>query len=392
MDALGITEVLPNDADVRSVGVAVHRVLSQEPRPTTDPCPPPANDDVEQLRLARVAATSLEDGPSDKALQDLVSHTAEAFGVPYVVVSLTLEEGHWFKSHASPPLGSVEARTPAFDSSFCRYVVEAGQPVLISDATMHPTFATNRLVRGGVIGSFAGAPLVTRDGDVLGALCILDVKAGGIAANRVDTLARLAKRIAEDLELRSKARSSALEVIRLNEKLAQERDKHQLSKSGLAQLEAVFAQLDGGVVVIGGEDRVLYANRVAGELLDLPAHRMAGMKWDDFLQECGGVFDEPEAFMSKMAGSRAPQRATAHEFEHDKPMSRMVRWSVKPIELPGGMGQLIALTEMDQPTARAASGRFSVVPQAPAPRSSRAVNARSAPTRAAANGRAKRKG
>src|SRR4029434_8324712 len=49
MDSLGITEVLPSDADARSISIAVHRALTQDVRPVTDPCPPPSpEDDSEQ--------------------------------------------------------------------------------------------------------------------------------------------------------------------------------------------------------------------------------------------------------------------------------------------------------------------------------------------------------
>src|SRR5215510_2965781 len=103
MDALGITEVLPSDADARSVGATVHRVLTQDPRPNTDLCPPPLPDGEADHRQARAAATGLDESPFDKSLQDFVSQTADAFGTPYATVSLTVEEGHWFKSHAHLP-------------------------------------------------------------------------------------------------------------------------------------------------------------------------------------------------------------------------------------------------------------------------------------------------
>jgi PAS domain-containing protein len=406
MDALGITEVLPSDADARSVGATVHRVLTQDTRPNTDLCPPPLPDgEGDPHRVARAAATGLDDSPPDKALQDLVSHTADAFGVPYTIVSLTLEEGHWFKTHAHLPSGPPEAKNPAFDASFSTHVVDAGHPVLVADATMHPTFVSHPLVRSGVVACFAGAPIVTRDGDALGALCILDVKPGAIAPVCVDVLGRLAKRVADDLELRSKARSSALEVIRLNEKLGQERERHQLSKGGLALFEAVLSQLDGGVIVIDKDQRVAYANRAAGELLDLPAHRMMGMPRDELLRECATLVDDPETFLAKMSPARVGLTALAFDLEHERPLARRVRWIAKPIELPDGMGQLFNLMDLEQGTVRPASGRYAVVPALastrPArpvttrPPTARASNTRAATTRATAtgtNGRAKRKG
>jgi PAS domain-containing protein len=364
MEALGITEVLPSDADAQAVGVTVRRALTQDPRPMTDLCPPPgADDEPEQTRIARAAATGLDDNsPPDKAIEDLAAQTAEAFGVPYVLVSLTLDEGHWFKSHTRSSDAPLDSRKTPFDASFCSYVVESGQPVLVSDATMHPSFATHPLVRSGVVGTFAGAPLVTRDGDVLGSVCILDTKAGSIAPARVDVLARLAKRVANELELRSKARSSALEVIRLNEKLAEERERHQLSKTALAQFEAVLSQVDEGIVVVDHDRRVVYANRAASELLDMPAHLAVTMKRDEFLLECAPLFEDKDEFLRKMSDELGILKTFTCDVEQERPVSRLVRWSVKPVELPHGAGQRFALSAIDPPSARAVSGRYSVVP------------------------------
>jgi PAS domain-containing protein len=402
MEALGITEVLPNDADARSIGATVHRVLTQDARPNTDLCPPPLPEGETDHRVARAASTGLNDTPPDKALQDLVSHTAEAFGVPYAIVSLTVDEGHWFKTHAHFPNGSAEARNPAFDASFCGYIVEAGHPVFVSDATTHPTFAANPLVRGGIVACFAGAPLVTRDGDALGSLCILDVKPGAIPPACVDVLGRLAKRVADDIDLRAKSRASALEVIRLNEKLAQERERHQLSKGGLALFEAVLSQLDEGVVVIDRDQRVVYANRAAGDLLDLPAHRMMGMPREELLRDCAGLFEDSEAFLAKMAPARMGLKAFTCDLEQERPIVRLVRWSTKPIELPDGMGQLFSLIELEQRSVRPVSGRYTVVPALASTRPSRPVtacppaarasNTRATGTRATGTVRAKRKG
>jgi PAS domain-containing protein len=297
--------------------------------------------------------------------------------VPYALASLTLDDGYWFKSHVSSG-GSLETRSATFDASFCLYVVEADQPVLVSEASIHPAFAANPLVRSGIVASFAGAPLVTRDGDVLGSLCILDSKAGAFGAARVDLLVRLAKRVADELEVRTKARSSALEVIRLNEKLALERDRHQLSKVGLAQLESILSQLDQGVIVVDREHRIAYANRAAGDFLDVQAHRITGVLRDDVLQDSAALFDDHDAFVAKMSAARSGLKAFSCEFEQLRPVQRLVEWSVKPIELPDGMGQLITIAQREQHAARAVSGRYPVVPALASGRPARAATARPA--------------
>src|SRR5262249_53367338 len=160
-------------------------------------------------------------------------------------------------------------------------------------------------------------------------------------------------------------------------------------------------QLDGGVVVVDRDQRVAYANRAAGELLDLPAHRMMGMPSEELLRECASLFEDAEAFLAKMAPARMGLKAFAYDLEQERPIARVLRWSGKPIELPDGMGQIFHLTELEQGAIRALSGRYPVVPALASTRPSRPVtarppaarasNTRATSTRAAGTARAKRK-
>jgi GAF domain-containing protein len=250
-DELGIAELLSKGADSQTVGLAVRRALAKEAhelRNNTIPSPPPIAGEVDELDLARIAAMGLiNDGPLDPMLEELVAQTAESFGVPVATISLSLDDKQWFKVHVRSGAGLVGIRGFAQDAAFSAYIIESGHPLLVADAAAHPVFASNPLVRSGGVASYAGAPLTTPDGDVIGALCIVDTKPASIQPDRVDVLARLAKRLAAELELRSKARSSALEVIRLTERLAREREEHQISQAELLNRLATTTELDASL-------------------------------------------------------------------------------------------------------------------------------------------------
>jgi hypothetical protein len=173
-DALGIAEVLPHGADARMVGSAVRRALTRMPRSETVSCPPPVQEEErDQLRRARLSALSLVDeGPSASVLKELLAQTAEAFGVPLAVVSLKLDDLAWFEVY-TPPGGDLGgAQWNLLDDSFCSYVVDSGQPVVVK---------TRALIRVCVSPLVQTAPspaelvpLTTPDGDVLGSLYIFD--------------------------------------------------------------------------------------------------------------------------------------------------------------------------------------------------------------------------
>ncbi len=352
-EALGIAEVLPRGADARTIGSAVRRALSKSPSaapPSSARATPSQRE--QQVRLARITAMGLlDDARRDKELEELVAQIAEGFAVPIALVSVTLDDGRWFKAHIALSGGAGESRSAARDSSFCAHVAESGQLMFVADATVHPVFSTHPLVRRGLVGTCAGAPLTTSDGEVLGALCILDTKPGTIDPNRVDMLARLARRVAWDLELRSKARSSALEVIRLTEKLAEERERHRSSKSRSSQLEAVFAAMDVGVFAMNHRRRIGYANRAALDLLGLPLERVVG---EELSPVCERLFVDPRDFRIAVSSALQASVASSRDLSADKPSKRPLRWSFMPIELADGIGHLCTVFELE----RAARGRY----------------------------------
>jgi GAF domain-containing protein len=358
-DALGIAELLPHGADEDMVGSAVRRALSRGPRSQTVTCPPPiADEEGDHLRRARLAALSLVDeGPSARVLKELLAQIAEAFAVPLAVMSLRLDDVSWFEIYTPSGADLGEAQRNLLDDSFCSYVLESGQPVVVQNASAHPAFASNALVRNGTIASGAGVPLTTPDGDVLGALFIFDPRPAVIEASWIDMLTRLADRVAAELDLRSKARSSALEVIRFTEKLAQERENHQVSKKTLSQLETMLSELDGGVMVMNHARDVVYANPAAARLLSSSVGRLEGITHDQLVRSCAKLVSDAEHLSERIAPA-AGGMPSSYEVELKKPAARLLRWSCKPIDLADGQGILATIVEIDTSQRGRSSGRY----------------------------------
>ena len=362
-DALGIAEVLPHGADETTVGSAVRRALTRAPRSETLSCPPPvAEDEGDHLRRARLTALSLIDvGLSARVLKELLAQTAEAFGVPLAFVSLTLDDVDWFEVYTPAGTEIGVPQRNLLDETFCSYVLESGQPVVIQDAGAHPAFASNPLVRYGTIASGAGVPLTTPDGDVLGALFIFDPRPAVIEPTWIDMLSRLAERIAAELDLRSKARSSALEVIRFTEKLAHERESHQVAKRALSQLESMLAELDGGVLVMNRAREVVYVNPAAARFLGTSVGRLEGVGHDQLVRACSKLGGDAEHLAEKIAPSSGGL-PSSYEIELKKPVHRILRWSCKSIELQDGPGVLATIMEMETSQRGRTSGRYPTVP------------------------------
>lgn len=289
----------------------------------------------ESSRLARIASLALvDDLPPDEALQDLVQETARTFQVPIALVSIVLEDRQWFKSHVGLSGKLLEERGTEREVSFCAHVVEADrpEPLVVPDAAIHPVFASNRLVREGVVRSYVGAPLVTRDGTVLGTLCILDNQPMAISADQVDMLVALARRIAGDIELRSELRAARAQI---------EKSSRAAANMSVDALRAIVDHLDVGALLFDAKRTILYANPAMAALAGLPAPTLVGMARDNFLEHCSSRFDDPIDFLRRMRVLPEGPYVATEDLVLVRPHRRVIRWSARPVAFQDGTyGQL----------------------------------------------------
>ncbi|MEH6566394.1 MAG: GAF domain-containing protein [Halopseudomonas sp.] len=131
------------------------------------PCP-----ELETERQRRVDELYLTSHGQDQALEKLVELTARCLKAPIAFVSILDNQRQWFLARVG--LGIEE--TPRHQS-FCVYAVPHQPPLQVTDASTDPRFRDNPLVTGTPgIRFYAGAPLITNDGLMLGSLCIIDTK------------------------------------------------------------------------------------------------------------------------------------------------------------------------------------------------------------------------
>lgn len=155
----------------------------------------PAN---EAERLEALEAYRVMDTPPEDAFDDLTALAAWSLDVPIALVSLVDADRQWFKSR----YGLDALETPR-DISFCGHVVADQKIVVVSDALKDERFHDNPLVTDGPkVRFYAGVPLTTPDGHVLGTLCAIDHDAREVTEQQLDTLRILSRQVAAQLELR----------------------------------------------------------------------------------------------------------------------------------------------------------------------------------------------
>jgi len=124
----------------------------------------------ELARINRLRGYDILDTPPDAVFDRLTQLASRLFGVPIALVSLVDESRQWFKARYGLDVTHTARRL-----SFCAYTILEDRVMVVPDATLDERFAGNELVTGPPhIRFYAGAPLKTPEGLLLGTFCIID--------------------------------------------------------------------------------------------------------------------------------------------------------------------------------------------------------------------------
>jgi two-component system, sensor histidine kinase len=180
------------------------------PKNTNSSLPPHELRRLESLRQYHILDTNPE-----KEYEDLVALTAEICGTPTALISFVDEARQWFKARVN----FKPQETPR-DESFCSHALNLGaqEVLVVPDARTDPRFAQYPKLRDHpLVRFYAGAPLVTRDGHALGALCVIDQQPREFSEQQARTLRVLSRHVVNALELRRLVREQGDTIRRLQE-------------------------------------------------------------------------------------------------------------------------------------------------------------------------------
>ena len=152
----------------------------------------------EARRLKALHDYRILDTDPEQAFDDLTLLAAQVCGTPIALISLVDEDRQWFKSR----MGVPESET-ARSVSFCAHAIQQPGLFIVPDASTDVRFRDNPMVRNDPhIRFYAGAPLVTREGDALGTLCVIDRRPRALTEDQKVALAALQRQVQAQLELR----------------------------------------------------------------------------------------------------------------------------------------------------------------------------------------------
>ena len=147
---------------------------------------------------------------ANAALDRLAGLAIRVLGVPVALVSLVQEDRQVFPGCVGlPEPWGVRRETP-LSHSFCQHVVASGEALVIDDARMHPLVAHNLAIPDLGVIAYAGVPLATPSGHVVGSFCAIDTQPRAWNQWELDVLADLAAAAATEIELREQIRQAEL--------------------------------------------------------------------------------------------------------------------------------------------------------------------------------------
>jgi len=149
----------------------------------------------EERRLQALKQLGLLDTPPSESFDRITRMASRMFNLPIAAVSLTDRDRQWFKSR----VGVDHWEIPR-EKAPCGEVAETAGPVVVPDLLASPCYRDSLLAQSG-IRFYAAAPLVTRDGFGLGAMCVLGTEPREISPEEEGVLADLAAMVMAQIEL-----------------------------------------------------------------------------------------------------------------------------------------------------------------------------------------------
>lgn len=152
-------------------------------------------------RLKELESYHVLNSKTDENLNDLARIAALACNVPISQITFVHEKSTFVKAHIEDQI-YIDPKIIKRDHSFCQYSLDKPNEVLVvKDATKDKRFANNPYVTPVAnIRFYAGKPLTTKKGNVLGTLCIVDKRPQILTENQKHILNLLAKRVMKYLE------------------------------------------------------------------------------------------------------------------------------------------------------------------------------------------------
>ncbi|MBW4426730.1 MAG: GAF domain-containing protein [Nostoc desertorum CM1-VF14] len=234
--------------------------------------------DTEAKRLDALRQYQILDTEPEEAYDNLAQLAAFICGTSISLVNFIDENRQWFKAKVGLDVSEMPRCIGL--SYLCQ---ERRNVVVVPDTLADETLANNAVVTGyPYIRFYAGVPLITPKGDMLGTLCVIDQAPRELSQKQVEALVALSRLVIDQLELRR----HVTEVSQISEKLvAHEQAAHAESESARIRIANLLESITDAFFALDKKWRFTYVNGQAELLLQKKQNELLG-------QSIWGVFPE----------------------------------------------------------------------------------------------------
>lgn len=153
-------------------------------------------------RIEVIARLKLHEDQVDDILNTYAQKASEEFNLPISMVSVVLDEAQIAAGAHGLEGWIAEAGGIPVEWSFCSNSVESRQPFVVGNLENNEKTNTNPLVKMDGIKCYAGAPMITSNGFVIGNFCVVGVEERTFTNDEIAKLKVYAKQAVDHIEQR----------------------------------------------------------------------------------------------------------------------------------------------------------------------------------------------
>jgi GAF domain-containing protein len=157
----------------------------------------------DEARLREIIDLDLLADDVEPLLADIAAEASERLALPVGMISVVLDEAlHVAGFHGPDGLWLDETRGHPVEWSFCATSVRTRDAFVVENAETHPEHRSNPLVTQDGVRCYAGVPMISSRGYVLGNLCVVGLEQRPFSEADVTVLRDLAAEAVRRIEQR----------------------------------------------------------------------------------------------------------------------------------------------------------------------------------------------
>ncbi|MBD0320813.1 MAG: PAS domain S-box protein, partial [Gemmatimonadetes bacterium] len=238
----------------------------------------------------------------DEAFDRFARLAAALLHAPSAMVTVLDEGRQLFRGCVGLDEELAAARRTPLSHSFCRYVIDSGEPLVVEDARLHPVLRHNPAVEEHGVVAYAGVPLATRGGRTVGSLSVVSPTPRAWTDAEVAMLGDLALSVAAEMAWRAEQ--------------AERRRTEEALGASESQLRAIFDEAAVGMAVVDLEGRLVRTNRALQAMLGYTPDELHSILFSQITHP-DDVGTDWELFGDLVAGERTHYQVEKRYFRAD---------------------------------------------------------------------------